>query len=186
MIMKKLLFSFLAVPIIYVMLATYLIVSAATKKPKGQAEYLLVLGARVFKEGISLSLKARLDTALSYLREHPETKVIVSGGRGKDEPIEEAMAMQQYLLENGVFHDRILVEDRSTSTYENILFSMQAFQLSNVIIVTNDYHMYRSKWIANGLGLHAYGLAAPTPKKAIMKSYMREYAAILHTWLTNY
>lgn len=183
--MKLVLLSIFVVSCMYIFIASFLIFLASKKKPKEQAEYLLVLGARVYKEGISLSLKERLDTALSYTREHLYVKVIVSGGKGDNEPVAEALAMKQYLLENGVQDDRIFVEDRSTSTYENLLFSQEKFHLQHVIIVTNDYHLYRSKWIANWIGLNADGLAARTPTKIIMASYLREYAAIIHTWVTR-
>lgn len=86
-------------------------------------DYLIVLGAKVREDDISASLKHRLDKAIRFAQEHPETKLILSGGQGKDEPTTEAQAMAEYLQYNGIAPEQILLEGQSTSTRENMTFS---------------------------------------------------------------
>ena len=86
-------------------------------------DYLIVLGAKVREDDISASLKHRLDKAIRFAQEHPETKLILSGGQGKDEPTTEAQAMAEYLQYNGIAPEQILLEGQSTSTSVNIAFS---------------------------------------------------------------
>ena len=86
-------------------------------------DYLIVLGAKVREDDISASLKHRLDKAIRFAQEHPETKLILSGGQGKDEPTTEAQAMAEYLQYNGIAPEQILLEGQSTSTRENMAFS---------------------------------------------------------------
>lgn len=183
--MKKAIIGFIGIIIIYVAAASYLMIAAAQEKPQRNAEYVLILGARVYEDRLSLTLKARMDKGIEYLRENPETKVIVSGGKGANEVIKEATAMKQYLLEKGIKEERIFVEDQSTSTYENIQYSMEKFHISKAVLISNDFHIYRAKFIAKRLGLETEGLAAPTPWKAKAKSYAREYFAIIKTWMMD-
>ena len=86
-------------------------------------DYLIVLGAKVREDDISASLKHRLDKAIRFAQEQPETKLILSGGQGKDEPTTEAQAMAEYLQYNGIAPEQILLEGQSTSTRENMAFS---------------------------------------------------------------
>ena len=88
-------------------------------------DYLIVLGAQVRPDETPSSvLQYRLDAAVSYLRENPQTACIVSGGQGPNEPIAEADCMAAYLQQRGVDPARVIREDRSTNTMENIANSM--------------------------------------------------------------
>ena len=89
-------------------------------KGSQKLDYIIVLGAQVRENGPSVVLKYRLDTAIMYLEENPDTICIVSGGQGKNEPFSEAHGMATYMVQNGVASDRILIEDQSTNTIENI------------------------------------------------------------------
>ncbi len=95
----------------------------AQKEVSNEIPYILILGAKLFGDKPSQSLQNRLDVALKYLNENPKTKAIVSGGQGEDEDIPEAHSMRNYLVAHGINANRILIEDRSTSTYENLKFS---------------------------------------------------------------
>lgn len=86
-------------------------------------DYLIVLGARVREDDISASLKHRLDKAIRFAQEHPETKLVLSGGQGEGEPTAEARAMAEYLFYNGIAREQMLLESGSTSTTENMLYS---------------------------------------------------------------
>ena len=100
-----------------------LIFLGASGSSQPNLDYVIVLGARVKEEGVSNSLKKRLDTAIQYSRENPETVFVLSGGKGDDEPVTEAEAMRDYMVYNGISPDKILLETHSTSTVENIAYS---------------------------------------------------------------
>lgn len=114
----------------------------STISDSSDIKYAVILGAGLNGDQISERLKIRLDTALLYLKEN-HIPIIVSGGQGEDELISEAEAMKRYLIDNGIESDRILLEDKSTSTYENLLFSKNTMKLENpkIALVTSDYHM---------------------------------------------
>ena len=98
-----------------------LLVNAYSKEyEKIETNYVVVLGCGVFPDGrLTLSLMKRLNSAYDYLIAHPDTICIVSGGQGPNEPTTEAYSMAQYLLEKGIPEERIIQEDKSTSTNEN-------------------------------------------------------------------
>lgn len=86
-------------------------------------DYVIVLGAQVKPEGLSKTLKLRLDKAAEYARQNPDTVLVLSGAKGENEPVTEASAMREYLLKQGVEEDKMLLEERSYSTVENIAYS---------------------------------------------------------------
>ncbi|MFJ7972762.1 YdcF family protein [Psychrobacillus sp. NPDC096389] len=155
-------------------------------KADGSNEYAIVLGAKVKKGNIpSLSLQYRLEAALAYAVENPHVKLVVSGGQGLDEDIEEAIVMRNFLIENGITEDRIIVENQSTSTYENLLFSQELLpeNVKSVTIITSDYHLHRAKMLASKLGWNTDVVAAETPKVIETKVRLRERAALLKTYI---
>ena len=83
-------------------------------------EVMVIFGCQVRKDGPSILLRDRLDTALAYLEDHPDTHIVVSGGKGDDEHVSEAQAMYDYLTAHGVDGHDILLEDQSRNTYQNI------------------------------------------------------------------
>jgi len=114
----------------------------------------VVLGAQVRKSGPSLVLRYRLDKAIEYLDENPNTICIVSGGKGPNEPFPEAQGMADYLKEHGIDEQRILEEPDSKTTEENIVNSKKLISDDNasVGVITNNFHMFRALQIA-----HKYG-----------------------------
>lgn len=162
--------------------------AAIKNEADGSNEYVVVLGAKVKPGGIpSLSLKNRLDVAVDYLQKYPNVKAIVTGGQGADEDRTEASVMAKYLVEHGIDSSRILLEDQSTSTYENLLYSKKLLpdQLMNITIISNDFHLKRSIILAQKLGLQADVVAAPTPKVVERKSRFRERLAIIKAYVTG-
>jgi len=155
----------------------------------GTATYMIVLGAKVKPGGIpSLSLKNRLEEAVKYLKKYPRVKVIVSGGKGEDEDRTEASVMLKYLQDHGIETNRIVVEDQSTSTYENLLFSKELLpkETKKITIVSNDFHLKRAKYLAESLGFEVDVVAAKTPKSVELKLTLREKAALLKTYVFGY
>lgn len=173
--------------IIYLIIVHSLIYQSAKQEPPEEVDYLIVLGARVKGEMMTKALLFRVEAALEYLRENPNTKVIASGGQGPGEDITEAEAMRRYFVANGIDEDRILLEDRSTTTFENLSFSRELVgEDASVAIVSNDFHVYRASIIGKRLDFaEVHTLAGRTPTIAIFKLWSREYFAVAKTWLVD-
>ena len=142
-------------------------------------DYVIVLGAQVHADKPSVVLKYRLDEAILYLNENPETVCIVAGGQGKNEPYSEAYGMAQYLMQNGIDKERILLEDQSKTTEENLRYSRKFLpEDAEVGIITNDFHMFRALQIAQKQGLSdVCGIAADSTKFYLPNNMLREYCA---------
>ncbi|MBQ9141885.1 MAG: YdcF family protein [Lachnospiraceae bacterium] len=169
-----------------VLLLSVLMIKGALNKPQGN-ETLIVLGCRVYGENPSLSLRERLDAAYKYLSVHPEAYCVVSGGQGTGEDISEAECMYRYLTDKGIDGDRIFKEDKSTSTRENIAFSMQVIAENElpaeIAIATSEYHQYRVSLIAKGLGVKNTAVSGKTAPWLFPTFYLRELYAILYEWV---
>lgn len=144
------------------------------------ADYMIILGTKVEEGRPSSLLQNRIDVAVPYLKENKKTIVIASGGQGTNESISEAQAIQNELISQGIEEKRILMEDRSSRTLENISFSKKFIPANHQtgIVVSNTFHLYRAKSIATDQGLDVTVLPAGTPILAIPKWYIREYLAI--------
>ena len=149
-------------------------------------DYIIVLGAQVREDGPSVVLKYRLDAAVDYLNENPHTVCIVSGGQGINEPFSEAEGMSEYLLDKGIEENRILLEDKSASTVENIQNSKALLKkpYNGVGIVTNNFHVFRATRIAKKQGLEGVcGIAADSNALYLPNNVLRECLGILKDWL---
>lgn len=125
--------------------------------------------------------------SVDYLKANKNTIAIVSGGKGPGEDISEAQAMRQELINQGIEEARIIMEDKSTTTIENIAYSKDLIPnpTATGLIVTNDFHIYRAVEMAKSVGLDMTGIPAKTPKVVLVKSYIREYLAITKYYLTE-
>ncbi|MDN6900139.1 YdcF family protein [Oenococcus sicerae] len=151
--------------------------------------YLIILGAGLLKgDQISENLQNRLQAGLNFVLQHPETKIIVSGGKGSDERISEAQAMKQWLVKKGLLTSRVLMEDLSTNTKENFQKSMKVIRDNEtkgkidqlqLLFVTNSYHLARANFIALSQRLPINGLPAKTTRNYLASGWFREFAAIL-------
>ena len=172
-----------SVVVITAIIETVFIVKASTKKPKENAT-LIVLGCKVYGEHASRSLRERLDAALIYLEENPDSQCIVSGGMGEGEKISEAECMYRYLIKKGIHSSRIIKEDRSTSTRENLRFSKKIIEerglSKNIAIATSDYHQYRASKIAKTLGFSVGAVPGHTAWWLFPTFYVRELYGILY------
>lgn len=158
------------------------IISAYRAKGEADLDYLIVLGAQVKEKGPSAALKFRLDTAYDYLIENENTICIVSGGQGANEPWTEAEGMRDYLVGKGIAEERILMEDKSTDTSENIVFSAKYLDMENdsVGIVTNNFHVFRGVHLAKHLGIqNVCGIAAPSNIYFQLNNMVREFFGIM-------
>ncbi|MCB6202713.1 YdcF family protein [Extibacter muris] len=148
--------------------------------------YLIVLGAQVKGTKITDSLRRRLRRSAAYLSENPETMVIVSGGQGPGEAISEAEAMAAYLIGCGIRRSRILLEDQSKSTEENLTFSARYLPDKNVKvgIVSNNFHMYRACLYARKIGYKDVCRIPAGCSPLLFVNYMvREFFAVCRLWL---
>ena len=180
--MKKLMILVLIIIILTIIVISTLhiqMMKTARQIPPAGVPYLIVLGAKVNGEEMSLSLLYRAQKALEYLKLNPDTKVVVTGGQGTGEHITEAEALSRFFLENGIQEQRILQEALSTSTYENLKFTKELYDLDEAVIVSNDFHLYRSITLAKKLGINGHPLAADTPTIVKTSLFIREYAAII-------
>ena len=172
----------------FTVIEVFVISSAHTDKDP-EAPYLIVLGAGVNGTEPSLSLLERLKAAKQYLDEYPKTTAIVSGGQGAGEKISEAECMSRWLTDNGISEDRILMETKSTSTYENLKYSLEIIRenggmTDKVALLSGEYHLYRAKYYAKEFGANVVGIAANTSYPILKTNYfIREAFGVAVMWL---
>lgn len=154
--------------------------AAAVRPPEGAV--VLVLGSKVNGSTPSADLWARIDAAAEYLRANPEAKCVACGGRGSGEWITEAQAIRDGLSAKGIDASRVLLEDKSTSTRENIANALAIVETNglgrNLAVVTDDYHEYRACSIARGLGAEPCAVPAKTPWYIFSACWARELFAL--------
>lgn len=158
------------------------------QKMNEKADFIIILGARVHGEEPSLSLQYRIDAAAEYLLQNKSAIAIASGGQGPDEGISEALAIKRGLEKLGIETSRILLEDQSTSTYENVTFSkaLIADTTQHGVVVSNDYHLYRAVLMAEEQGLLLTGLPAKTPTISRVTAHLRESAALTKYYIERF
>jgi uncharacterized SAM-binding protein YcdF (DUF218 family) len=119
-------------------------------------DYIIVLGAQVKENGPSVVLQYRLDAAYDYLMANPDTRCIVTGSQGANEPMTEASGMQAYLVSRGIDSLRIILEEQAENTVQNLVFSRALMDRegASAAIVTNNFHLFRALHIA---AAHGYG-----------------------------
>ncbi len=150
-----------------------------------QENVLVVLGCKVRGGGPSLMLQHRLEAAYDYLEAHPDVQVIVCGGQGADESISEAQCMYEYLTNRGIAPERIVLEDTSTSTYENLrnAKSLLGEGEHTVTIVTDGFHQLRASMIADGIGLESDHISAKTSWYLVPTYWVREWFGICYQFV---
>lgn len=152
---------------------------------KGQT--VVVLGAKVNGDSPSQSLRRRLDGSIKILNDNKEAKCIVTGGKGKGETRAEADVMKKYLVENGIDEKRILVENKSKRTIENIQFAKNIAKENklsqNFIVVTDKYHLYRASNYCKTADVGFYGYGVGTRNDLVASYWMREMMAVFHEFI---
>lgn len=185
---KILLYSFWIV-FLFFLIIEGIIYYHGKKAPISNADYLIVLGAQVRGNQPSKTLEARIKQAATYLKQHSNTIAICSGGQGPGELITEASAIKKGLISLGIEPNRILLEETSTNTVENILRSKILLPHRSelqVVLVTSDFHVFRAKHIAKKQGLtdvSTYGASEFTV--TTLNYYVREFFAVIKDLLTG-
>ena len=142
----------------------------------------IILGCRVHGMRPSTMLYDRMNTALKYIKENPDSYIITSGGKGKGEDISEAQAIKTYFLEQGVAEEKIFVEDKSVNTDENIKFSSKIIKdnnlNTNIAVATDSFHQFRSACFASENNLESSAISCKTRWYFAASYYSRELLAI--------
>lgn len=184
----KRIFTFiLCIGLLVVSATEAVIIYASFGQPKETCEYVVVLGAKVRHDGPSVSLMDRILAAADYMNEHPDVTAIVSGGQGADEPMTEAQCMYEELVALGIDPARIRLEDRATSTWENLQFSLDLIEgetgtrPEKIGILSSEYHLFRASLFADACGVESVGIPAPTSRLSQkINHFMREVAGVWH------
>ncbi|MDR1801381.1 MAG: YdcF family protein [Lachnospiraceae bacterium] len=174
---------------VFVFLTTFIVFFMTILKdgrnvPEKGKDAVIVLGAGLKGEKVSLTLAGRLDKAIEYHLKSPTTVIVVSGGQGTDEIMPEADAMKEYLIEHDISEGAIVCEDESTSTQENFRFSKKILDEVfwgdyTTVFVTNEFHAWRAKRLAKEEGLESEALPCASPYYMLPSYYLREYLIFL-------
>lgn len=200
---------------IIILVIQFLIVVEASKKVEPGLDYVIVLGGRIKENGKpSKALRERLDMVVDYAKDNQDTYFVLSGGRGEDEPCTEAEGMAEYLIEEGVRRDRLLVELQSRNTHQNIWYSKALIEKNiqdnlgtmngnlgdnvgpvlvaeekpkRIGILTSDFHLFRAMGLARKAEYREfYGISAKCDVWLYLHFAMRETLAILKDKFMGY
>lgn len=172
------------------LLATIILaVKAVKRKVPYDKDYLIILGCKIKSDGsLTPLLRGRVDRALEFRNEQlkengKDLTFIPSGGKGTDEVISEAEAIKNYLVDQGIKNKNILIEDKSTNTYENIMFSSKIInnKKKKVAFSTTNYHVFRAGLLATSLGLKYDGIGSKTRTYYWINAFIREFIGTIYS-----
>ena len=158
------------------------IFSDYTTDARYDEEYVIALGAGLHGERPSLAMQSRIDALVDYMNKNPDATAILCGGMGSGETITEAEAFRRALIDAGIPRARMIKEDTSENTAENLENAAAIIRRDGtaVAVVTNDFHLWRGKLLARRAGLDPTGVCAPTPRIDLTIQYhLREYFSII-------
>ena len=163
---------------------------------KGEPEIMVILGCQVKPWGPSILLQDRINKGAEYLKEHPQVIVVASGGQGPDEYISEAQAIRDALVEQGIESSRVLLEDQSYNTIQNLRYSMNLLEKNgydtqdDIIVVSNGFHLTRVRMLwtrIHGDDDNLSTLAAPSSHvPSRYKMYIREPIALVKSFILDH
>ena len=159
------------------------VISAACAEAPDGVECIIVLGAAVKGDRPSVALARRIEAAYDYLERNPDTVAVLSGGMGDGECITEAECMRRALVEAGISEDRLILEDKSRDTAENIKNTLAIIggRYKSIAVVTNNFHLYRSMRLARkATDIPVYGIGAQFNSPLIVHFAVREYIGMCH------
>ena len=173
-----------------ILLGTIIIaVKAAKHIPAFDKDYIIIHGCQIRKDGtLTKLLQSRADRAIEFAKLQKEATgkdiiFVPSGGKGNDEIISEGEAIKRYLLENGISEDKIIKEDDSTSTEENVKLAMDKMRDNfgsdgyKAAFATTNYHVFRTGMLADKMGLKAEGIGSRTKAYFWINAFVREFIA---------
>ncbi|MBR3816215.1 MAG: YdcF family protein [Clostridia bacterium] len=148
---------------------------------KGEPDVLLILGCRVRGEQAEETLTMRIERAADFLKENKNTVAVACGGIvHKDQYKSEAQVICDELVKRGVEKERIVIEDKSKTTAQNFINAKKLLNLDGkkVAFLSSEFHLMRASMIAKICNLECETVAAPSPKRLLLKNYLREFWAI--------
>ena len=185
--LKRVVTTLLCIGLIVVGITEFFIIRASLGEPKESCNYVVVLGAKIRETGPSASLWDRIYGAQDYLEDHPDVIAVLSGGQGQDEPMTEAQAMYDELIKLGIDEDRLWIEDRATSTWENLNFSLDLIEEKTgtrpekIGIISSEYHLFRASLFADACKVESVLIPAQTSVfTQRINHFMREVAGVWH------
>ena len=185
--LKRIFTCILCIGLLVVGVTECIIIDASFGDPEAHCDYMVVLGAGVHGDQPSLSLRNRIDAAYDYLTAHPDVVAVLSGGQGEGENITEAQCMFDHLTAMGIDEHRLIMEDKATSTWENLNFSLTLIeekygQRPEMLgVLSSEYHLFRASLFADACGVEFVGVPAKTTKVSLRINYfMREVAGVWH------
>ena len=183
------LMSFMEILFLFIMITAVL---STLRKPAYDKDYIIILGCRIRKDGTPTPLlKGRIDAALRFEKEQFEktgkhAKFVPSGGQGPDEVVSESECMKNYLMEQGIPENMILMDDKSTNTWQNIKYSANVISADagehaapKVAFSTTNYHVFRGYTLSQEHGLDAQGISAKTKLYFFPNAFLREFVGLL-------
>ncbi|OWZ82763.1 YdcF family protein [Natranaerobius trueperi] len=190
--MIKITFLFLVMFILSFVIIQSLIFLTLEDHSNIETDYLIIHGAAVWDDNPSPTLENRLIKGIEYLNKHPEAKVIVTGGLGEEEEYTEAKVMKDYLTSNEIAKNRIIKEENSRNTFENLLYTKDILKekeenLENItlMLTTSEFHMLRAQMLANRQGFKTLQNPAKTPREVFLQYTIREYFALIKSFILD-
>lgn len=189
--LKIALFSVTLIWLISFIIIEGFIISAFKQDTPDNTKYVVILGGGLKGDTPTQSTVCRLITGVGYLKKHPEKLAVVSGGQLPDETTTEARVMANYLVNHGIARGRIIQDERSKNTYENLVNSKKIIDRREgtgghkILIITSDNHLFRAKMLARRVGFAPYGLPAKLPFWLQVKDAVREYFAVVKSYFVD-
>lgn len=190
-VFRAVLWAAAAVMIFIFGLSGFIALYGGADNAAGTERAVIVPGAGINGERVSGQLERRLAAAAEYCLKNREAVVVVSGGQGPQESITEALAMERYLVEAGIEKERILKEEDSASTRENMVNSKRILdeyfggEAYDTVIITSGYHVYRAQRQAERAGLECRHIHAGLAWYEAPVRYIRECAAVVKEFITQ-
>jgi uncharacterized SAM-binding protein YcdF (DUF218 family) len=186
-LLQRLLIAVLVIGITVVTVTGVVVAQASRGDADTDCDYIIVLGAKVNGTSPSRTLRERIDAAYAYLTAHPQTIAVVSGGKGSDEGISEALCMFNGLVDRGIDPARIWMEDQAASTWANLNLSLNLIEEktgtrpTKIGLVSSEFHLYRATLFAKECGVESVGIPGKTGNFVHFTNYfLREIAGVWH------
>ena len=183
---------FVAGVAVYAALTLFIAVAGGGDRSTGAERAVIVLGAGIRGTRVSNLLRRRLETALAVYRKNPAAAVVVTGGQGPQEHVPEGVAMRGWMLAHGVPGSDVILEDKSRTTEENLLFARELLAARGigtdapVAVVTSQFHCFRARKLAKRAGYTSVAsVAAPAGPWSVLPCYLREVLALMKFWLVS-
>lgn len=178
-------FSIVYILSVFTMYSMSAILNLVHLRKRRNADYIVVLGAGIVGDRVTPLLASRIEKGIELLSYNPNAVLIMSGGQGAGESIPESEAMAAYAAARGVERDKLIMEQKSVSTQQNLLFSraLMEKQKPEIIIVTTAYHVFRALILARKQGMKCVGVGAKTKWYFTLNAFIREFIGYLSmTW----